>query len=176
MEEILILVDKNDKPLGSGFKIPIHQQGLLHRAFSIFIFNNQGELMLQQRAAKKYHSGKLWTNSCCGHPRWGENTDDAAHRRLGEEMGMDCKLYPVSTLVYRAQVSNNLIEHEYDHIYVGLFNDSPKINFNEANDWKWQDTVQLEKELKNSPEQFTIWFREIINKRTMREVESWKPG
>ena len=122
LQEMLILVDAKDRMIGSGEKLMVHEQGLLHRAFSIFVFNNDGRLMLQNRARDKYHSPGLWTNTCCGHPRPGEDTLAAAHRRLLEEMGFDCELKEMKTISYCSDVQNDLIEHEYNHIFVGVFN------------------------------------------------------
>lgn len=161
-EESLILVDKHDTEIGAGLKLHVHQHGLLHRAFSIFVFNGQGQLMLQQRALGKYHSGGLWTNTCCGHPRPGELVASAARRRLQEEMGFECPLVEVGTLTYKAQVSNDLIEHEFDHIYVGQFDALAKPDPTEALDWKWIDTSALSDQLTAQPELYTVWFKKIL--------------
>ena len=161
-EETLILVDAQDRAIGTGLKMPVHREGLLHRAFSIFVFNARGELMLQQRATGKYHSGGLWTNTCCGHPRPGESTLSAARRRLQEEMGFTCSLYAAGTLTYRAQVSNDLIEHEFDHLYVGRFDSPPHPDPAEAQDWKWVETSVLAAQLTHQPHAFTAWFHAIL--------------
>ncbi|VEA65529.1 Isopentenyl-diphosphate Delta-isomerase [Serratia plymuthica] len=173
MEEMLILVDADDNSIGSQTKTRIHQQGLLHRAFSIFIFDSQGRLLLQQRAFSKYHSGGLWTNSCCGHPRWGETTAAAAQRRLQEEMGFSSELQQVSSFIYRSEVPGDLIEHEFDHIYVGLFDGEPLGDPAEAHSWLWMDIQQLTDEIKRSPDRFTVWFREIMNTVDTNELARW---
>ena len=158
----LILVDEHDQPIGTGLKLSVHKDGLLHRAFSIFIFNGKGQLMLQRRALGKYHSGGLWTNTCCGHPRPEETVLGAAHRRLQEEMGFDCALYEVGTLTYRAEVSQGLIEHEFDHVLVGRFDEDVHPNPDEALDWQWVDLDTLHIALKAQPDTFTVWFKTII--------------
>lgn len=173
MEEMLILVDNEDNSIGSEEKLTIHQQGLLHRAFSIFIYDSKGRLLLQQRAHGKYHSPGLWTNSCCGHPRWGEITEAAAGRRLQEEMGFSTGLKKVSSLTYHAEVPGNLIEHELDHIYVGLFDGYPQVNIDEAEDWLWIDTPQLIHKVKSNPGCFTVWFLKIINNLKANELDDW---
>lgn len=174
MEELLILVDNDDNSIGTETKLLIHQQGLLHRAFSIFIFDRKGRLLLQQRALGKYHSAGLWTNSCCGHPRWGEDTEAAAHRRLREEMGFGTALRKVFDFTYHAEVPGNLIEYEYDHIYVGLFDGEPLVNPDEAENWLWIDILPLTHQLKSHPEHFTVWFIKIMNHIKENELESWR--
>ena len=161
-EETLILVDHLDTQTGTAQKLHVHQHGLLHRAFSIFVFNDQGQLMLQHRALSKYHSGGLWTNTCCGHPRPEESTANAARRRLQEEMGFECPLFEVGTLIYKAKVSNDLIEHEFDHVYVGRFNAQAQPDPNEAHDWAWIDTQTLTTQLIEQPELYTVWFKKIL--------------
>ncbi|WP_341802751.1 sodorifen biosynthesis isopentenyl-diphosphate Delta-isomerase SodA [Serratia plymuthica] len=174
MEEMLILVDDKDNPIRSEGKFSVHQQGLLHRAFSIFIFDNKGRWLLQQRAFSKYHSAGLWTNSCCGHPRWGEATDAAAQRRLQEEMGFLTPLKKVSSFTYHAEVPGNLIEHEFDHIYVGLFEGEPDINPDEVENSRWIDVIPLLHEVELHPEKFTTWFRLIINSFDTNEITRWE--
>jgi isopentenyl-diphosphate delta-isomerase len=173
MEDMLILVDSEDNAIGAQGKLSVHQQGLLHRAFSIFIFDSKGRLLLQQRARGKYHSAGLWTNSCCGHPRWGEGTKAAAIRRLQEEMGFSTGLKKVSSFIYHAEVPGNLIEHELDHIYVGLYDGYPKVNPDEADDWLWIDIHQLVQRLRLHPDSFTVWFKAIINNFTINRLENW---
>ena len=136
--EKVILVDKHDRQMGLMEKQEAHVKGLLHRAFSIFIFNKDNKLLLQKRAFKKYHSGGLWTNTCCSHPRENETTIDAAHRRLNEEMGMECKLELKFNFIYKAQLDNNLYEHEFDHVFFGFSNDLPKINKLEVDSYKYE--------------------------------------
>lgn len=162
MEEHLILVDKQDREVGQSEKLHAHVEGLLHRAFSIFIFDVQGRLLLQQRALSKYHSGGLWTNTCCGHPRPGEETAAAARRRLNEEMGFDCELERVADFIYKAPVSDGLIEHEFDHIYVGRFNGRPSSDPQEAACWEWTGITQLLSRVDTSPDEFTVWFKRLL--------------
>jgi isopentenyl-diphosphate delta-isomerase len=164
MKEKVILVDKNDKEVGIGEKMETRLTGKLHRAFSIFIFNSQGELLLQKRAKTKYHSGGLWTNTCCSHPRPGELTEKAAHRRLQEEMGFDCQLKEISSFTYKVKFSNDLFEHEYDHVFVGEFNGQPIPNPEEVDDWKWVDLVELKKDIQENPDQYTYWFKIALDK------------
>lgn len=173
MEEMLILVDNEDNSIGSAGKLSIHQQGLLHRAFSIFIFDSEGKLLLQRRALSKYHSAGLWTNSCCGHPRWGETTQAAACRRLQEEMGFVTRLKKVSSFTYHAEVPGNLIEYEFDYIFAGLFDGEPEINFDEADDWQWIDITQLIDKVKKHPENFTAWFNLIMKNVSTYELAEW---
>lgn len=158
MEEV-ILVDTNDSEIGKMEKMQAHIEGRLHRAFSIFIFNSKGELLLQQRENEKYHSGGLWTNTCCSHPRVGEDIKEAVHRRLKEEMGFDCDLSEKKTFLYHAKFDNDLIEHELDHIFIGYHNGVPIPNKEEVENWKWISTKDLKKELKEEPDKFTYWFK-----------------
>jgi len=173
MDEMLILVDDNDICVGFDSKIQIHRRGVLHRAFSLFIFDQHGRFLLQKRAEKKYHSAGLWTNTCCGHPRQAEELACAAHRRLQEEMGFDCALNKVATLTYRAQLTNDLIEHEYDHIFIGLFHGSPVVDPAEVADWKWLTLSEITKLIKINPEKFSVWFIEIFNQTPHDELKRW---
>lgn len=174
MEEMLILVDLDDNPIKPAEKLSIHQQGLLHRAFSIFLFDSNGRLLLQQRASSKYHSARLWSNSCCGHPRWGELTEAAAARRLWEEMSIHVELRKVSSFTYKADVPGNLVEFEFDHIYVGLFDGEPQVNPDEADGWRWIYVRQLLLEMSQQPQTFTVWFREVIHRAGMSGLEHWR--
>ncbi|MCO8309060.1 isopentenyl-diphosphate Delta-isomerase [Pseudomonas mandelii] len=174
MEELLILVDQRDRKKGYAPKLQAHQQGLLHRAFSIFIFDHAGRLLLQQRAFGKYHSQGLWTNTCCGHPRPGERTMAAAKRRLQEEMGMTCPLRKVSTLLYREQVSNQMIEHEFDHVFVGISDLDPVANPEEAHAWQWLTLSQICERIAAAPESFTFWFRRILQTTGPAGISAWK--
>ncbi|VVP66767.1 Isopentenyl-diphosphate Delta-isomerase [Pseudomonas fluorescens] len=175
MEEQLILVDARDNPTGHAPKMRVHREGLLHRAFSIFIFDEKGRLLLQQRALGKYHSAGLWTNTCCGHPRHGEATRAAAKRRLSEEMGLDCQpMIEVTAFVYREQVSNELIEHEYDHVYVGLSRVDPVANPEEALDWKWVALTDIERDVRAEPGGYTVWFRTILQQQGVAGIGTWK--
>lgn len=174
MEELLVLVDRRDRKKGYAPKLQAHQQGLLHRAFSIFIFDPAGRLLLQQRAFGKYHSQGLWTNTCCGHPRPGERTMAAAKRRLQEEMSMTCSLRKVSTLLYREQVSNQLIEHEFDHVFVGISDCDPVANPEEAHAWQWLTISQICEHVAAAPERFTFWFRRILRTTGPAGISAWK--
>jgi len=155
----IILVDKKDRVAGAASKIEVHRKGKLHRAFSIFIFNRKGELLLQQRAAGKYHSGGLWTNTCCGPPRPGETVASAARRRLREEMGLDCQLTKIFDFIYRAKLDNAMWEYEFDHVLIGKFNGKPKINPAEAEAFKWIDRKSLARDIRQDPRGYTRWFK-----------------
>jgi len=155
----VILVDTNDREIGTALKLPAHEAGSLHRAFSIFVFDSKGRVMLQRRAVEKYHSGGLWTNTCCSHPRPGESTDAAAHRRLQEEMGFDCPLKHAFHFIYRAELDHGLTEHEFDHVYFGRFDNDPVLNRAEACEWRWIAPDDLDAEIAAAPERFTVWFK-----------------
>jgi isopentenyl-diphosphate delta-isomerase len=156
--EFVVLVDEQDNPIGKMEKQQAHIEGLLHRAFSIFIFNSEKKLLLQKRASSKYHCGGLWTNSCCSHPRENENIQDAANRRLAEEMGMQCSLKPIFTFMYRAEFDNGLIEHEFDHVFFGESDQNPKINPEEVETYRYIAMEDLQQEVKEFPQNFTPWF------------------
>lgn len=160
----VILVDERDRETGQLEKMAAHREGRLHRCFSIFIFNGKGELLLQQRAASKYHSGGLWTNTCCSHPRLGELVLNAAHRRLMEEMGFDCPLEEKFTFIYKSRLDHDLIEHEFDHVFFGEYKKDPKPDPAEVGDWKRVDLVELKKEATNHPEHYTEWLKIILPK------------
>lgn len=164
MNEEVILVDEHDTPLGTMEKIEAHKKGVLHRAFSVFIFNSKNELLLQQRAFTKYHSAGLWTNTCCSHPRAGEDNKAAAIRRLREEMGIETDLQYKTNFIYKILFNNGLTEHEYDHIYTGYSNHSPIINKEEVNAYRWESIEKLKEQIKTQPEQFTYWFRLAMEK------------
>ena len=167
MKEKVILVDKNDNELGIMEKQEAHVKGLLHRAFSVFIFNDKNELLLQRRAVNKYHSGGLWTNTCCSHPRQNEKTEDAAKRRLLEEMGMRSTLKKQFDFVYKAKLDNNLYEHELDHVFFGFTNDLPIINPEEVEEYTYKTLEDIGNEMKAIPDKYTEWFkicfREVVN-------------
>jgi isopentenyl-diphosphate delta-isomerase len=156
--EFVVLVDEQDNAIGTMEKQQAHVEGVLHRAFSIFIFNSEKELLLQKRASSKYHCGGLWTNACCSHPRENENIQDAANRRLAEEMGMQCSLKPIFTFMYKAEFDNGLTEHEFDHVFFGESNQTPKINTEEVDDYRYISMDALQQEVKEFPENFTPWF------------------
>ena len=162
MEEQVILVDKQDNQLGLMPKMEAHERALLHRAFSVFVFNDKGELMLQQRAADKYHSPLLWTNTCCSHQRDGETNLDAGKRRLQEEMGFTCDLEEVFWFVYKAPFDNGLTEHELDHVMIGKFNDKPNINKEEVESYKWMSLEAVKADIQVQPEIYTEWFKIIF--------------
>lgn len=163
MQEMVILVDEHDNEIGLMEKQEAHVKALLHRAFSVMVFNDKGEMLLQQRALSKYHSGGLWTNTCCSHPRQGETTEQAAHRRLQEEMGFDCELKLHQTFIYKAPFDNGLTEHELDHVFIGTYNQDPQINPEEVNDFHWISLTELDQQLRNQPEKFTVWFKMIMD-------------
>jgi len=163
MEEKVILVNEFDEPIGLQEKLAAHRQGLLHRAFSIFIFNKEGKTLLQQRSLTKYHSGGLWTNACCSHPRDGETIQAAAQRRLKEEFGFQCPLNEVFSFIYKADVGGGLFEHEFDHVLFGSYDGAIAApNPEEIESYRWVTMQALEKELEQHPERFTTWFRIIF--------------
>ncbi|MFM7104181.1 MAG: isopentenyl-diphosphate Delta-isomerase [Flavobacteriales bacterium] len=158
-EEQVILVDECDIELGCIGKMRAHRDGLLHRAFSVFLFNDSGEMLLQKRAMAKYHSPGLWTNTCCSHPRPGETTETAALRRLKEEMGITCHLNKAYSFVYQSDVGNGLIEHEFDHVYTGITNALPIPNSDEVMDFRYIEIDHLMAEISETPGAFTTWFK-----------------
>ena len=162
MKEFVVLVDQDDQKLGLMEKQQAHVAGLLHRAFSVFVFNSKGELMIQQRAASKYHSPTLWTNTCCSHPRDNETYEEAAHRRLQEEMGFDCELEYKFNFIYKAHLENNLIEHELDHVFIGTFDEDPKLNPEEVMAYRWVELDDLKKDMEKNPQNYTAWFKIIF--------------
>lgn len=164
MREEVILVDEQDKAIGSMEKLEAHKQGVLHRAFSVFIFNSENEMLLQQRAFTKYHSAGLWTNTCCSHPRPGEKTPDAANRRLAEEMGIQTKLEHKTSFTYKTKFENELTEHEFDHVFTGISQTDPVINKEEVNAFKWMSLEKVKEEIKTKPGEFTSWFKIAIEK------------
>ena len=163
MEEYVVLVDRNDNELGLMEKQQAHIAGLLHRAFSVFVFNSNGELMLQQRAASKYHSPTLWTNTCCSHPRENESYLDAANRRLVEEMGFECQLDYKFNFIYKANLDNGLTEHELDHVFIGTFDGEPQLNPEEVMAYRWVDMDDLKKDMQKNPQNYTAWFKIIFD-------------
>lgn len=162
MKEQVILVDEQDNQIGLMEKIEAHEKALLHRAFSVFVFNDKKELMLQQRAANKYHSPLLWTNTCCSHQRNGETNLAAGKRRLQEEMGFVCELKEVFSFIYKAPFDNGLTEHELDHVMVGDFNEHPNINKEEVESYKWMTLEAVKKDIEDKPEIYTAWFKIIF--------------
>lgn len=163
-EDQLILVDEHDVQIGTMGKLETHEKGLLHRAFSIIVKNDNGEVMLQKRAMGKYHSGGLWTNTCCGHPRNGEELSRAAHRRLKEEMGFDCELKEMITFIYHVNLDHGLEEHEFLHVFVGHHSDAPVLNPQEADAWKWITAGELKKDMVKHAGNYTHWFKIVLKK------------
>lgn len=157
--EYVVLVDEQDKELGTMEKMQAHQEGKLHRAVSVFIFNSKNELLLQKRAHDKYHSAGLWTNTCCSHPRPAEAPEAAAHRRLKEEMGLACNLQFAFTFIYKAHLDNALTEHELDYVYKGVSNEHPENNPTEVSEWKYISVSELDTDIKQHPEKYTEWFK-----------------
>lgn len=164
IEPNVILVDKHDNEIGVMPKLKAHIQGQLHRAISVFIFDLDGNWIMQKRAAHKYHSANLWSNTACSHPLPGEKTIDSANRRLIEEMGIDCKLDKAFSFIYRAELDHNLIEHELDHVFVGYTSQLPKPNPEEVADWEAVSFVDIERDVKLFPENYSEWFKLIYNK------------
>ena len=159
-EEEVILVDKYDVEQGTMEKMEAHKNGgTLHRAFSVFVFNTKGELLLQRRALHKYHSGGLWTNTCCSHPRPGETVREAGHRRLEEEMGMQCKLVELFSFEYKAELDGGMTEWELDHVLLGLSNKEPSINEEEVAEFKYMPLDDIDEDLNKNPQNYTEWFK-----------------
>jgi len=163
-EELVILVDENDQQIGLMPKMEAHEKAVLHRAFSVFVFNDKNELMLQQRALHKYHSPGLWTNTCCSHQRNGESNLEAGKRRLFEEMGFVTELKETTSFIYKAPFENGLTEHEYDHILVGYYENDPVVNTEEVAEWKWMDLELIKSDIVNNPANYTAWFQIIFEK------------
>jgi isopentenyl-diphosphate delta-isomerase len=163
MEPTVILVNEEDKEIGIATKLSAHQnEGMLHRSVSSWIFNRYNQLLIQKRAATKYHSPSLWSNTCCGHPSPGEEPLKAAHRRLREEMGFDCSLEEEFCVLFKGDVGNELTEWEYGHVFVGFYNSSPNVNLNEVEDWKWENTNWLKSDLEAHPNNYAAWFGPVL--------------
>jgi isopentenyl-diphosphate delta-isomerase len=160
--EHVTLVDRDDRPLGAMEKLQAHAEGRLHRAFSVFVFDQAGRLLLQRRSAAKYHSPGLWSNTCCGHPRPGEPVEAAASRRLFEEMGFRVPLRPLFRFVYRAEIGPTMVEHEVDHVLVGSFQHDPIPEPAEVQEWRWTRFDLLRQEVLREPERFTAWLRLLL--------------
>src|SRR6056300_40432 len=170
-EEKVILVDSEDKPIGTLPKMEAHEKGVLHRAFSVFILNQKGELMLQQRAHHKYHSPGLWTNTCCSHQREGEQNIEAGMRRLDEEMGFSVTLEELFSFIYKAPFDNGLTEHELDHVMLGHYEEVPQINTEEVAEWKWMSLIDIEADIAINPDEYTVWFK-IIFERFFNHIKT----
>ncbi len=163
-EEKVILVNEQDEQIGLMPKLEAHEKAILHRAFSVFIFNDKNELMLQQRAMRKYHSPNLWTNTCCSHQRDGESNIEAGKRRLKEEMGFVTNLKESISFIYKAAFDNGLTEHEYDHLLLGTYNEEPMINEAEVASFKWMLLDDIKVDIVLQPEIYTEWFKIIFEK------------
>jgi isopentenyl-diphosphate delta-isomerase len=163
-EEKVILVNSNDEPIGLMPKMEAHEKAVLHRAFSVFVVNDKNELMLQQRALEKYHSPGLWTNTCCSHQRDGEGNIEAGLRRLDEEMGFTTPLEYLFNFIYKAPFDNGLTEHELDHVMLGRYEGDPVINPEEVASWKWMNIEEINSDLKNNPDSYTVWFAIIFDR------------
>jgi isopentenyl-diphosphate delta-isomerase len=163
-EERVVLVDPSDKPIGEALKSLVHRTGELHRAVSVFLFNKAGDILLQRRAANKYHSAGLWSNTCCGHPRPGESTLEAAQRRLLEEMGIKSFLTRAFQFTYRAQLTYELVEHEVDHVFAGEFEGEPEPDKSEVSEWRWMNVQQLRRDLLDRPHLYTKWLGLALEK------------
>ncbi|KPM48766.1 isopentenyl-diphosphate Delta-isomerase [Jiulongibacter sediminis] len=161
---IITLVNEKDEIIGHDEKIKVHREGTLHRAFSVLIFNEAGKMLIHQRALHKYHSPGLWTNACCGHPNKDEKIEDAAFRRLGEEMGFRCPLSYQFTFHYRAEFDNGLTENEIDHVFFGEYNQTFEVNPKEVADYRWASVESIKKEVGKNPDNFTVWFKEILGR------------
>ncbi len=172
-ENHVVLVDEHDRPVGSAEKLAAHRHGgRLHRAFSVFLFNSAGHLLLQRRSASKYHFGGLWTNACCSHPGAGSEVVDAARRRLREELGIDVPLRELFSFVYRAEDPvSGLTEHEFDHVLVGRFDGDPTPNPDEVGDWKWVDPADLAADVSARPDDYTPWFK-LVLERVLRHFRA----
>lgn len=163
-EELVVLVNENNEQVGLMPKMEAHQMAVLHRAFSVFILNDKNELMLQQRAADKYHSPLLWANTCCSHQRENETNIEAGNRRLQEEMGFTTELKELFSFIYKAPFDNGLTEHELDHVMIGYYNEDPIINKDEVEGWKWMDIDSVREDIRQNPEIYTAWFKIIFDK------------
>lgn len=155
----MILVDTDDNEVGKMEKMQAHEEAALHRAFSVFLFNDKGEMLIHRRAKEKYHSGGLWTNACCSHPRPGEQTEAAAHRRMQEELGMDCEIDAQFTFLYKKALDHGLTEHELDHVFIGKYEQLPDFNEEEIDACKFISVEDLMKSIEFEPQMYTEWFR-----------------
>ncbi len=171
----LILVNAEDEEIGYGEKAYVHEKGLLHRAFSVFIVND-GKMLIQKRNRNKYHSGGLWTNACCSHPRKGESLKEAVHRRLEEELGIDCDVEELFDFMYRTVFAENLYEYEFDHVFLAGYSGSIELNREEASEIKWIDLQELKEDIVRRPEKYTSWFLIAVNKviKVAEEKKEWK--
>ncbi len=165
MSSHVVIVDEDDQSLGTAEKLRAHREGWRHRALSVFVFDRAGQLLLQQRTADKYHSGGLWSNTCCSHPHPNESPAAAAQRRLDEEMGFSCELTPAFHFSYRASVGDDLTEHEYDHVFVGVVDDiAIRPHPDEVADWAWVAPSALRTDVEAHPDRYTVWFRKLLDR------------
>lgn len=164
----VILVNKSDEPVGVMDKMEAHEKGLLHRAFSVFIFDTKGRMLLQQRAGEKYHGAFLWTNACCSHPYPGEKVEAAAQRRLKEELGFDTGIHEIFSFTYHAAVENGLTEHEYDHVFAGIYEGPVEANKTEVAAFRYQEMSEIKSGIQNQPQLFTVWFKIVFPR-----IEEW---
>ena len=171
VKQQVVLVDKNNRKTGVEEKIKAHKEGKLHRAFSIFIFNSNGELLIQQRAKTKYHSGGLWSNTVCSHPKPNETYSQATHRRLKEEMGFDCKLKKLFCFIYNTGFQNGLIENEYDCVFIGKFGGEPKPNHKEIMNHKWISLKELKKDIISHPNKYSVWLKIALNRIKLSQIK-----
>jgi len=167
----VILVEKSNKKIGIEEKIKVHKEGRLHRAFSILIFNSEKELLIQQRAKTKYHSGGLWSNTVCSHPKPNETYKQAVHRRLKQELGFDCKLKKLFCFIYKVKFSNGLIENEYDCVFIGKYDKNPRPNPKEIMNYKWISMKDLKADIKKYPKKYSIWLRIILKKINTSQIK-----
>ena len=168
--EKVILVDEQDNVVGAMDKMEAHRKGILHRAFSILIFNSKGEVLLQKRSKEKYHSGGLWTNACCSHPSPEEPIEEATRKRLNHEMGIDLQPEFAYKFTYESKLDKNLIEHELDYVFTGIFDGAPVVNKHEVEDWKFVDVKSLRADMDQHPEQYTVWFKLIMNHAELKTI------
>lgn len=170
--ESVVLVSETDEPIGAALKLDAHRNGQLHRAFSVFITDDNGRILLHRRADGKYHSSGLWTNACCGHPRPGEDTGDAARRRLKEELGIECELNEVAVFTYRSDVGNGLTEHEVDHVFRGTYTADPSPDAREVEEWRWISPADLNEWIARDPAAFTVWFERALRASGVGTIRS----
>lgn len=168
--EHVILVDQEDNAIGTMEKLEAHQKGVLHRAFSILLFNSKGEILLQKRSRLKYHSSSLWTNTCCSHPLPSETMEEATRRKLKQEMGIDLRPEFAYKFTYKANLDKGLVEHECDHVFIGTFDGTPEINPEEVEDWKFSEINSLRDDIRKNPGSYTFWFKLIVNHPQLTSV------
>ena len=176
LDDVVIVVDEWDRELGVVPKLQAHREGVLHRAFSILVFGNGGQVLVQKRAASKYHSGGLWSNTCCSHPRPTEHIEVTAHHRLRQEMGIDCNLRLVFKFLYKARVSDELWEHEIDYVFVGRHDDNPSPNPTEVQNWRWAGVEELLADQLNNPDAYSVWFKILLKELLAHGLVPKGPG